>query len=357
MVFVMLDVYAGAEAQAVIRKNGFLADNFSAMLGASGGPKWFVLAGLDRVIVPEFLSRATNTIDIIGTSAGAFRAACLTQNDPKAAIDRLAHHYSRTTYSEKPTPTEISDSARHILRVMLGEQGVSDILNNAQFKAHFITARSKGLDKYPNKYAQMIGLLCSAACNSFSRSTIKTFYERVTFGVRDLDFSCPAELGNTYVALNQNNLEDALVASGSIPMVMDGVEDISDAPRGMYRDGGIIDYHFDFTIQAPDSPSGLVLYPHFYKKPIPGWFDKGLKYRKTHPSSYANVVMLVPSDEFIAKLPFGKISDRNDFVNLDAATRIKYWQTILSETDRLGELFMQWSSSGEIIDKMQDFQF
>ena len=353
----MLDVYAGTHAQAIIKEHGFTPEIFSAMLGASGGPKWFVLAGLDRVIVPEFLSTASQTIDIVGTSAGAFRTACLTQNDPRAAIDRLAHHYSRTTYSEQPTPTEISESARHILQLMLGDNGISEILNNSRFKAHFITARSKGLDKYTHKYAQMLGLLCSAIGNTLSRSTIKAFYDRVTFGVRELQYACPAKLGNTYVPLSESNLEDALVASGSIPLVMDGVRDIIGAPTGMYRDGGIIDYHFDFSLQQPIKSAGLVLYPHFYKKPIPGWFDKGLAYRKAHTSSYDNVVMLVPSDEFVAKLPYGKISDRNDFINLDAAARLKYWQTILSETDRLGELFMQWSSSGEIIDKMQDFQF
>jgi hypothetical protein len=353
----MLDVYAGAQAQATIKKYGFTPEIFSVMLGASGGPKWFVLAGLDRVIVPEFLCHASRPVDIVGTSAGAFRTACLTQRDPRAAINRLAHHYSRTTYSEKPSPTEISESARDILQLMLGEQGISEILNNKQFKAHFITARSKGLDKYTHKYAQMLGLICSAMGNTLSRKTIKSFYERVTFGVREINYDCPAKLGNTYVPLNENNLEDALVASGSIPLVMDGVRNITGAPTGMYRDGGIIDYHFDFSVQQPVSSSGLVLYPHFYKNPIPGWFDKGLPYRKPHTKSYDNVVMLVPSDEFIAKLPYGKISDRNDFINLDVSSRLKYWQIILSETDRLGELFMQWSSSDEIIDKMQDFHF
>ena len=73
--------------------------------------------------------------------------------------------------------------------------------------------------------------------------------------------------------------------------------------------------------------------------------------------AYQTIIYVTLADEFVAALPYGKISDRKDFQNIPAQERIKYWQTILSESDRLGELFMQWTASGEIIDKMQDFQF
>ena len=55
----VLDVYAGKNALARIKKEGFSADLFDYMLGASGGPKWFVLAGLDRYIFPEFFAGRT----------------------------------------------------------------------------------------------------------------------------------------------------------------------------------------------------------------------------------------------------------------------------------------------------------
>ena len=47
--------------------------------------------------------------------------------------------------------------------------------------------------------------------------------------------------------------------------------------------------------------------------------------------------MITPSKEFIAGLPYGKIPDRNDFTDLDADTRIKYWNTVFSETEKLAE--------------------
>ena len=47
--------------------------------------------------------------------------------------------------------------------------------------------------------------------------------------------------------------------------------------------------------------------------------------------------MLAPSKEFVASLPYGKIPDRNDFTDLDADTRIKYWNIVFSETEKLAE--------------------
>ena len=47
------------------------------------------------------------------------------------------------------------------------------------------------------------------------------------------------------VALSESNLADSILATGSIPMVLSGVSDIAGAPPGIYRDGGVIDYHLE----------------------------------------------------------------------------------------------------------------
>lgn len=39
-----LEIYAGKKARETIMKNGFSPELFSYFLGASGGPKWFVLS-------------------------------------------------------------------------------------------------------------------------------------------------------------------------------------------------------------------------------------------------------------------------------------------------------------------------
>jgi len=39
------------------------------------------------------------------------------------------------------------------------------------------------------------------------------------------------------------NTEDALIASGTIPLVCSPVRDIAGAPPGNYWDGALVDYH------------------------------------------------------------------------------------------------------------------
>jgi hypothetical protein len=96
----MLDIYAGTNAKKILGRDGFKSSHFSAFLGASGGPKWFTLFGLDKYLFGEFFKGRQQNLDLIGSSAGAFRAACFAQNDPVAAISRLAKYYSETVYSD-----------------------------------------------------------------------------------------------------------------------------------------------------------------------------------------------------------------------------------------------------------------
>ena len=100
----MIDIYAGKTAAKIINEQGFKPELFTSFLGASGGPKWFTLFGLDKYIFGEFFKHRTQPLNLIGSSAGAFRSACFAQNDPVAAIKRLAKSYSQTRYSNnKPS--------------------------------------------------------------------------------------------------------------------------------------------------------------------------------------------------------------------------------------------------------------
>ena len=337
-----LQLMAGENALSQIREHGLRPALFDFMLGASGGPKWFVLAGLDRVIMPQFFAGRQKPLDILGSSAGSFRFACYAQRDPLAAINRLAEHYSHTVYTDKPDRQEISEKGWALMDHFLGEHGAQEIASNPVVRAHFVVARSKGIIASERTPLQVTGLLASALANRMSRKTLDWFYHRHVFSSSHstLQLDDPYQLAISQHPLTPENLPKALMASGSIPVVLEGVENIPDAPLGMYRDGGIIDYHFDMALSRPDSPQGLVLYPHFFDQPIPGWFDKSNKKRRPHRQSFERVLKLVPSAEFIASLPYGKIPDRKDFESLDATTRIKYWQTVLSESDRLGEEFM-----------------
>lgn len=348
----VLDIYAGPTAMKQIQLQGLSQQMFDYMLGASGGPKWFALAGLDKTIFPEFFKDRKTPLNAIGSSAGAFRFSCFAQADPLAAINRLADRYSKVTYSENPSVKEITLSSLELLDYVLGPTGIQEIIDNPIIKAHFVVARCKGLTRFENKPAQLTGLLASAGANAVKRKWLERFYQRYFFSnpTSDLQVTDPEGMKSHFVSLAPDNLAQALLASGSIPIVIEGVEDINGAPKGMYRDGGIIDYHFDLTF-GPDK--GLVLYPHFYKKPIPGWFDKSLKKRTVHASSYDKVVMLVPSDEFIASLPYSKIPDRKDFESMPAEQRIPYWQKVIQESDRLGEAFLAMQNDPDIAAKVK----
>ena len=338
-----LSVYAGPRALKTIQEQGISPEMFTAVLGASGGPKWFVLYGLDKVIFSEFMDKSSVPVDIIGSSIGAFRGACFAHNDTKAAIERLADRYSNTVYSEKPSVAEITEKGVALLHHLMGENGISEVLEQEKKRLHIVVAKSRGLAAKELRWQQGPALGLAAARNAIGRAKLQKSFTRIVFSNTEslFPFSEQIPFNTEHVRLRPDNILMSLMATGSIPMVIQGVPDIPGAGPGVYRDGGIIDYHFDIQIKTP----GLVLYPHFSKTPIPGWFDKALKKRQCHPSSYDNVLMVVPSDEFIASLPYQKIPDRKDFTEMPAEQRIAYWHKTMAESERLAEAFLNWIDS------------
>lgn len=333
----MLDVIAGKKAQKILAESGFKQELFSSFLGASGGPKWFTLFELDKYVFGDFFKDRQTKLNLVGSSAGAFRSACFSQNDPVAAISRLAKSYSETVYSDKPDRKEITTKAREVLDYMVSETGVEEIINNPVFKTHLLVNKTNGFAASENKVFQALGLVKSIALNRLDRKMIRSQYDRFVYKspTSNLTIDDYCQFDTHYIDLTKENLKEALLASGSIPYVMEGIKDIPGSPKGMYRDGGIVDYHFDFKFHDHD---GLILYPHFNPEPKAGWFDKKLK-RQVKPENYDNIVMLVPSREFIESLPYSKIPDRTDFTTMEADERIRYWKTVLSETRRLSDAF------------------
>jgi len=351
----MLKIYAGKNALKTIQEHGFKQELFTNFLGASGGPKWFSLFGLDKYLFGDFFKGRTTELNLIGSSAGAFRAACFAQNDPVAAISRLADKYAHTVYSDKPSVADISNSAADMLTHLFGKTGMEEIISNNVFKAHFIVAKSKGLTSYENKLVQGTGLLGSMLLNKIDRKLLTFQFDRYIYRPcsSQLKINDPYNFTSYYQDFTKENIGAALLASGSIPLVMSGIKDIANSPKGTYRDGGIIDYHFDFSLNSGNKPKGLTLYPHFSEKPKAGWFDKNSS-RQVLAKSYQDTVLIVPSAKFVESLPFNKIPDRSDFQNLDANTRIKYWLKVLSETDRLADSLNEFTIKQDL-NKIQSF--
>ena len=124
------------------------------------------------------------------------------------------------------------------------------------------------------------------------------------------------------------------MASGAIPLVLQGIRNIDGAPDGIYRDGGIIDYHLDLPMSEPDR---LTLYPHFFEQLIPGWFAKKLTWRRPHPQHLDRVILMYPSAEFINGLPNQKIPDRSDFATMSPELRVKVWRSVVASCEQLAE--------------------
>jgi len=341
----MLGIYAGISALKTIQEKGFSPELFSTFLGASGGPKWFTLYALDKYLFGEFFNNRQQPLNLVGSSVGAFRTACFAQKNPVAAIERLAKNYRETTYSDKAKPEEVSIKAVEMMAAIFGESGEHEIINNPHFKAHFIVAKCKGLVASENKFLQGLGLAKSYLNNRISRPRLNSQYERYIFqsSNSDLQLNDPDNISTTQLSFSMENIRNALLASGSIPMVMEGINNIKNSPEGMYRDGGIVDYHFDFEIKN----SGLTLYPHFSSSLKAGWFDKNLS-RKVRMQHYDNTVLLCPSAKFIAALPHHKIPDRQDFVIMKREQRMAYWQQVMGESEKLADAFDQLYQTQDI---------
>ncbi len=94
----------------------------------------------------------------------------------------------------------------------------------------------------------------------------------------------------------------------------------------------------------------MVLYPHFTDKVIPGWFDKGLPWRRGDAGRLQDVLLLAPSKEYLARLPHAKLPDRKDFPRYlgDDAGRERYWRQAMAESRRLGDEFLELVDGGRL---------
>lgn len=346
-----LQLLAGPKALAMIRERGLSSTDVDVMAGASGGPKWLVLAGLDRVVFGEFFdAEREQPLHLIGSSIGSWRMACFAQRDPVAAIERFETAYIDQRYTREPPPSEVSRVSAALLDVVLGESGDRDILEHPYARLHIITARSRGLASSEHKPLQLAGLALAAMTNAVSRRALRTHFQRVIFDVGDAGpFRELGGFSTRHVPLTRENLRHALIASGSIPLVLDGVH-VPGAPAGVYRDGGVIDYHPDFDFGVRD---GLVLYPHFYPHITPGWFDKGLPWRGPRAENFARVLLLAPSAEFVATLPGGRIPDRKDFYTHAEAERIRIWRAVCEASARLGDEFAELMATGRWAERVR----
>jgi len=345
---------AGMGAAEVIQQQGLSSDLIGSMVGASGGPKWLILSALDQMLAGEFFKDRRKPIYTLGSSAGAWRHIAYGVSDKVSAIQRFEQAYIQQRYETTPSPAEVTQEGRKILAEVLGANGISELIHNPIWKTNLSVVRSKGLLASENKILLGTGLLATALGNLSSRDRLRYFFERAGFspgGGQGGGFHFD-DFVTHQIPLTERNMLDAILASGSIPLVMEGVRNIEGAPNGMYRDGGFIDYHFDFKFDAPE---GLILYPHFYSHLSAGWFDKFTPWRRVSSSNLDRVVMISPSKSLVASLPDGKIPDRDDFKNLDNDSRIARWTQVVEQGKKMADEFYECWQKGVLAELVVPF--
>jgi len=342
-----ISILAGSKAINIIRDDGLDPSRVKVLAGASGSAKFLVLTGIDRVMMSLFKDR-TDPLYLIGTSIGAFRMAAFCQKDPLTAIETLESEYIEQHYDLNPSKEDITRETKRIIDAYIEDGQINAILNHPFMRINILSNKCKGLLKSELNWLQWLGISLAAGVNVLNRNGLRFFFERALFCDmgRLPPFASMNQFPMNIYDLKPSNFKSALLSSGSIPIAMKGISSINGA-EGVFRDGGILDYHLDIPFLPEEDK--FVLYPHFYKKITPGWFDKALN-RKPNSRHMKNVVLIAPSSKFVKSLPFEKIPDRKDFMTLKGKgrERMAYWKTVVKKSRRLGEEFFEAIVSGKI---------
>jgi hypothetical protein len=347
-----LTLRAGPEALRILRERGLRAEDVDVIPAAAGGPKWLVLAGLDRYLFGEFFAGPRNRpLHLIGSSSGSWRLACLAQRDPVAALDRKLAAYLQQEVPPALSPRIASKIFSDILGALLGPHGEEEILSHPWARLHVLTSACRGPLASENKFVQLAAVIVAGLSNMISRRTLELQLRRTIFhnSGGNSPFQGLADFPTDHQPLTPQNIRPALLATSSIPIALQGVK-IPGHDAAMHRDGGTIDYHLNLDFGAG---SGLVFYPHFYPHIVPGWFDKMLAWRRGRPSNFSRALLLCPSDEFIASLPNGKIPDRDDYMKMKDDDRNRAWRQVVKASDALADELRELVANGRIADRVQ----
>ncbi|HBC35438.1 MAG TPA: hypothetical protein DC045_14230 [Marinobacter adhaerens] len=345
-----LTIRAGRRAMQRLRETPLSPEDVHVIPGAAGGPKALGISGLDKAIFGDWLPRVPQERSLIGSAIGSWRfAAVASSDDPKAQLARLAELYTAQRFAKGVSAEEVSRKSVLFLEELLG--GREDaILNHPWYRLNVVVVRSLGMLAEDARGRLGLGLMGAISANMVSRRHLGRFMERGI--IHDARLKAPVsnlvDFPSHEVAFNRDNLLPALLASASIPLVMSGVRNIPGAPEGVYRDGGLLDYHLDLPYQQP----GVVLYPHFTDKVVPGWFDKSLPWRRGDASRLQDVLLVAPSRSYLESLPDRKLPDRKDFERYagDDAGRERAWRSAIAESDRLGDEFMELTETRRLPD-------
>ncbi|MEN6623730.1 MAG: hypothetical protein ABFD50_19550 [Smithella sp.] len=352
-----LRIKAGKRAYEIIKDGGFNYDSISTYFGPAVGPRWLVSSGFDLTLLANGVLGRTRPVHLIGSSAGAWRFAAWVQPDAVACYRKLIDAYIDLKIAKNDTPASVQEKCKDLINLYLEDDALPFALASKKYRLVVITSRAKNLVASEKIWLQKTGLLAGYLLNFFSRNNVYRFAERVVFyqGSKPPAFCFGPKFRGSFVNINEINFKYAVLASGAIPLVVAGVHDIFDAPYGVYRDGGLIDYHL--AHQFASRENDIVLFFHHQERIIPGWLDKKRVRRAPDAETLSNVLMIFPTQSFVERLPGEKIPDREDFMTYidDFETRTRNWRKVVELAAPLGEEFLELAASGKIKDVIERF--
>ena len=337
-----LRLIAGPRARERIARDGLRADAIAGVAAAAGGPKGLAFLPLDAWLFGEWLASAPRARLLAGASIGAWRMAAAVHPDGPAATRRLGEAYLELQrYPMKPSPRLVARTCRAVVEATIGEPARFVAGAARTHGLAVVAARGRGaLARRETRAAFAL----PAGANLLSRRRLGAHLQRVVFelNARDAERAVwPDDAFSTrHAPLAADNAVDALLASGTIPLLAEGVRDPAHAPPGLYWDGGLVDYHLFVEWRALD---GLLLYPHFTPWLTPGWLDKALPWRRRGPRGQRHwlddALLLVPSRALLARLPGGRLPERGDFRRhgLDHDGRLRDWRRAIAECEAMVE--------------------
>jgi hypothetical protein len=341
---------AGARALPLIREHGLEPERIAVFAGPAGGPKWFVSVGFDQVLMEtDMLRRGPGRVLLVGSSAGGWRCLAMAAAHPQDAYERLRIAYSRNVFTRRDNQYTVSQALRSNVDHFLTDEDIAFVLAHPSFDVAIHVVRSSGPAAVENRLIQGTALLGTALLNVLSPRFMRLCYERILFhtGEAPPSFARERFAGRT-ARLTEENTREAALATGSLPYIIAGVPDIPGAPRGVYRDGGLIDYQLNQDYAPP--PGHLTLFFHYQERIVPGWLDKRLTWRTAPPGSTDHLLQVFPGPDFLRLLPDGRLPDRSDFVDFvdNPGQRIRRWDEVSATSRILGEEFMNHIESGQI---------
>lgn len=345
-----IHIRAGSNIYEMIRDGGLTFDKVSTVVGPAVGPRWFLASGFDLAILKAGVLGNTHPVTLAGSSAGALRFAAWIQPEPEIAYERLIDSYIAMTFNHEDTPASILKALAGVIDSYVEDDALHFALASSKFRIAITTALAKHVTSSETRFFQASGILAAGIFNTVHPSLLSFFFDPIVFysGYLPPPFCQKPSFPGFSIPLNEANFKRALLASSAVPLAVSGVKNIYGAPRGVYRDGGLVDYHgnMDYAKNNQD----VVLLFHHQDRQIPAWLDQYVPWRTLPESWTRNLLVVSPKNEFVARLPGGRIPDRSDFKVFaeDPSKRMKQWRKVVAASGILGDWFLECVASGKI---------